>query len=49
VKFLLDAQLPRSLRLALTAAGHESRHTCDLPDGNRTGDLVISDLADKEG
>jgi len=49
VKFLLDAQLPRSLRLALTAAGHESRHTSDLPDGNRTGDLVISDLADKEG
>jgi predicted nuclease of predicted toxin-antitoxin system len=48
VKFLLDAQLPRSLCGALTAAGHESRHTLDLPSGNGTNDRAISDLADKE-
>jgi predicted nuclease of predicted toxin-antitoxin system len=49
VRFLLDAQLPRSLCRALIFAGHEARHTLDLPDGNRTGDHVISDLADREG
>ena len=48
MKFLLDALLPRSLCAALTAAGHESRHTLDLPNGNGTNDRAISDLADKE-
>jgi predicted nuclease of predicted toxin-antitoxin system len=48
VKFLLDAQLSRSLCGVLTAAGHESQHTLDLPNGNGTNDRTISDLADKE-
>ena len=29
--------------------GYESIHTLDLPNGNRTGDRSISELADKEG
>jgi len=49
VRFLLDAQLPRALGLALRKAGHEALHTLDLPEGNRTSDQAIALLADKEG
>ena len=49
MKFLLDAQLPRSLCRALILSGHEAIHTLDLPDGNRTGDQSIADLADRDG
>lgn len=38
MKFLIDAQLPRSLGGCFVAAGHEAIHTLDLPDGNRTSD-----------
>ena len=49
MKFLVDAQLPRRLALALVKAGHDALHTFDLPDGNRTTDLAICETADREG
>jgi len=49
VRFLLDAQLPRALGLALRKAGHEALHTLDLTNGNRTSDQSIALIADKEG
>ena len=49
MRFLVDAQLPRRLALALIARGHDAVHTLDLPDQNRTGDSVIDALADREG
>jgi len=49
VKFLVDAQLPKTLATLLGKAGHECRHTLDLPEGNRTTDSAIRALADKEG
>ena len=45
MKFLVDAQLPRRLALRLREAGHESIHTLDLPQGNRTTDTFINDLS----
>lgn len=32
----------------LTVAGHDAIHTLDLPDGNRTTDEQVIDLADLE-
>ena len=49
MKFLVDAQLPRRLARQLAAAGHDALHTLDLPDGNRTPDSIITELADREG
>lgn len=34
--FVVDAQLPALLARFLAAAGHDSVHTCELPDGSRT-------------
>jgi predicted nuclease of predicted toxin-antitoxin system len=48
VKFLVDAQLPRRLAGWLAAAGCDAVHTLDLPDGNRTTDEQVIDLADRE-
>lgn len=47
MKFLIDAQLPRSLGGCFVAAGHEALHTLDLPDGNRTSDDDIIRHADR--
>jgi predicted nuclease of predicted toxin-antitoxin system len=41
MKFLVDAQLPRRLAVALRAFGCEATHTLDLPDGNRSTDQVL--------
>ena len=49
MKFLIDAQLPRRSVAWLTAAGCDAIHTLDLPDGNRTTDGQINDVADREG
>jgi len=49
VKFVVDAQLPVKLAVALTAAGHDAVHTLNLPDKNRSSDLYITRLADSEG
>ena len=42
MKFLVDAQLPRRLALAMLAQGHDARHTLDLPDANQTTDEQIN-------
>ena len=33
----------------LVNAGHDARHTTELPEGNRTTDRRIAELADQEG
>lgn len=45
MKFLVDAQLPRSLVKRLNEQGHAAIHTLDLPLGNRTLDAVINELS----
>jgi hypothetical protein len=45
-KFLIDAQLPARLARFLTTSGHDALHTLDLPDGNRTTDAQIAEIAD---
>ena len=49
MKFIVDAQLPLRLARDLAAAGHDVRHTLELPLGNRTPDGDIAALATKEG
>jgi predicted nuclease of predicted toxin-antitoxin system len=46
MKFLVDAQLPARLARFLRQAGHDVVHTSDLPDGNRTPDRQIAELAE---
>lgn len=41
MKFLIDAQLPRRFAVWLNEAGHDARHTLDLPLGNRTPDSEV--------
>jgi predicted nuclease of predicted toxin-antitoxin system len=48
MNFLVDAQLPRRTTVWLTAAGCDAIHTLDLPDGNRTTDEQINDVAERE-
>jgi predicted nuclease of predicted toxin-antitoxin system len=48
MKFLVDAQLPRRVTAWLAAAGCDAIHTLDLPDGNRTTDAQINDVADRD-
>jgi len=48
VKLLVDAQLPRALSVSLATHGHDSLHTLELPDGNRTPDAELCSLADRE-
>ena len=49
MKFVVDAQLPRRAVGWLAAAGCDAIHTLDLPQGNRTPDVRIIDVADQEG
>lgn len=48
MKFIIDAQLPLVLKKWLQDEGFEVLHTDDLPKKNRTSDLEIIDLAEKE-
>lgn len=48
MKFLVDAQMPRSLAEFLVTNGLDAIHTLDLPDANRTSDQAIIDLCDKD-
>lgn len=48
MNFLVDAQLPRRLCTWLREAGHDVRHTLDLPLANRTPDSVVLDIAKRE-
>ena len=45
---LIDAQLPRRLAHQLRAAGLETTHTLDLPEGNRT-DLMLNETIETSG
>jgi len=49
VKFVVDAQLPRRAVGWLRAGGCDAVHTADLPDGNRTTDVQIIELAERDG
>ncbi|MHB0986775.1 MAG: DUF5615 family PIN-like protein [Sulfuricella sp.] len=49
MKFLIDAQLPRRFVVWLAEAGHDARHTLDLPLGNRTPDSEVIAWAEREG
>lgn len=46
MRFLVDAQLPARLARALATAGHDTVHTSELPDGNRSSDATICEVAD---
>ena len=48
MKFIVDVQLPRRLAQELAARGHDSRHSSDLPLGNRSADEDITAVAIKE-
>jgi len=48
MKLLVDAQLPRRVAGWFTAVGCDAIHTLDLPDGNRTTDQQLTELADRE-
>jgi predicted nuclease of predicted toxin-antitoxin system len=48
MNFLVDAQLPRRLAHHLREAGHDARHTLDLPNQNRTTDDEINELSARE-
>jgi predicted nuclease of predicted toxin-antitoxin system len=41
VKFLIDAQLPKSLSDLLISKGHDSVHTLELPNANLTSDAEV--------
>ncbi|RLA57971.1 MAG: hypothetical protein DRQ78_12805 [Epsilonproteobacteria bacterium] len=48
MKFLLDAQLPKKLSLFLNYKGHDSIHTLDLPNKNKSKDSELNSLSIKE-
>ena len=48
MKFLIDAQLPKSLAAFLSENGFESTHTLDLPHKNKTTDSQIIEIADSK-
>jgi len=48
MKFLVDAQLPRSFCDWLREYGHDAVHTLDLEMGNQTPDSEITRIADRE-
>ena len=45
MKFLVDAHLPRRLARWLQQQGHDTIHTLNLPEGNRSGDDKINDVS----
>ena len=48
MKFIVDAQLPKSLSDFLNQKGLNSIHTLDLPERNKTKDGQIAKLANEE-
>ena len=45
MKFIIDAQLPRSLARLLVSLGYDAIHTLDLPLKNATGDSYINRIS----
>ena len=48
MKFLVDAQRPKSLSYFLNQKGFDSKHTLELPEKNKTKDYQISQIANEE-
>ncbi|WP_224996923.1 DUF5615 family PIN-like protein [Cesiribacter sp. SM1] len=48
MKFLVDAQLPRSLADFLNQKGFDAIHTLELPNQNKTKDWQIAKIANNE-
>lgn len=48
MKFIVDAQLPKSLSGFLSSIGHDSIHTLDLPLQNKTSDALVNLRAKQE-
>lgn len=48
MRFLVDAQLPKTISLFLDYKGHDSLHTLDLPNKNKSKDSEINLLSSKE-
>lgn len=48
MKFIVDAQLPKSLSSLLNSLGADAIHTLDLPEQNKTGDHNIIKIAKTE-
>jgi len=48
MKFLVDAQLPFTLKTWLIGQGFDAIHAADLPEGSRTSDLVLAQTAVNE-
>lgn len=49
MKFLVDAQLPPRLARFLAGAGHDTIHTMNSVEGNRTSDVAVAQRADADG
>ncbi|MCF6351951.1 MAG: DUF5615 family PIN-like protein [Cyclobacteriaceae bacterium] len=47
MKFIVDAQLPKALSEFLKSKGHDSLHTLDMPNRNKTKDSEISTFANE--
>ena len=45
MKFLIDAQLPRSLKKLFIEKGYDCIHTFDLESGNNTTDEIITKMS----
>ena len=45
MKFIVDAQLPLSLSVLLKSRGHDSVHTLDLPNKNKTNDNFLTKIS----
>lgn len=48
MKFLFDAQLPWCLARTPSSVGHDVVHSMDLPNGNRSSDPEIIEIADRD-
>ena len=45
MKFLIDAQLPLSLKQLFISKGHDCIHTSDMQMGNETPDRIINTIS----
>jgi predicted nuclease of predicted toxin-antitoxin system len=48
MKFLVDAQLSKSLAYFLNSRGFDAIHTSELAEGNDTDDLIINRISLEE-
>jgi len=48
MKFLVDAQLPKSLSILLVSIGYDSIHTLDLPEKNLSQDNFLLKVAKQQ-